>query len=66
MGEKVLSLAPDLVDISYSLPNKHVFTYDLKRFGVENKVGESSVVLYPVADPSGLIVATIGRASAKL
>lgn len=66
MGERVLSLAPLLVDISYSLPNKHIFTYDLKRFGLENKVGDASVVLYPVADPSGLITATIGRSSAKL
>jgi urate oxidase len=60
MGEHVLECFPDIHEISYALPNKHVFGYDLDRFGLENK-GKNMSVYYPVNDPSGLITATIGR-----
>ena len=65
IGEVLLNVCPQIHDISYALPNKHVFTYDLKRFGLENKTGDKSTVYYPVADPSGLITATIGRKGAS-
>ncbi|EGF80481.1 hypothetical protein BATDEDRAFT_11731 [Batrachochytrium dendrobatidis JAM81] len=66
MGELVLASCPHVKDITYELPNKHVFVYDLKRFGVTNQTGGASTVYYPVADPSGLITATISRSRAKL
>ncbi|KAH6593833.1 hypothetical protein BASA50_007059 [Batrachochytrium salamandrivorans] len=66
MGELVLTACPHVHDITYELPNKHVFVYDLKRFGIDNKTGGASTVYYPVADPSGLITATISRQRSKL
>ncbi|KAI8927132.1 hypothetical protein BC831DRAFT_453431 [Entophlyctis helioformis] len=64
MGDRVLAVCPDIVDVKYELPNKHVFVYDLGRFGLVNQTGKSkSTVYYPVADPSGLITATISRPS---
>ncbi|RKO87732.1 uricase [Blyttiomyces helicus] len=65
MGTEILKLYPDVVDISYALPNKHVFAYDTDRFGLKN-LREGTNVYYPVADPSGLITATIGRSKPKL
>ncbi|KAJ3216742.1 hypothetical protein HDU67_009068 [Dinochytrium kinnereticum] len=76
MGEHILSIFPEVNLVHYALPNKHVFGYDLDRFGLQNK-GKNMTVFYPVADPSvdslsnilqtkGLITATIGRSKAKL
>ncbi|KAI8846216.1 hypothetical protein BC829DRAFT_398972 [Chytridium lagenaria] len=65
MGEHILKYFPDVSFVHYALPNKHVFGYDLDRFGLQNK-GKHMSVYYPVADPSGLITATIGRSKAKL
>ncbi|KAJ3333093.1 hypothetical protein HDU76_011461 [Blyttiomyces sp. JEL0837] len=65
MGEVSLAAFPDIFEIEYALPNKHVFGYDLDRFGEKN-TGANMNVYYPVADPSGLITATIRRKSAKL
>ncbi len=68
MGELVLDRFKDVQEISFALPNKHVFRFDLERFGMKNtgKMGEVCTVLYPVSAPSGLITATLGRRKAKL
>lgn len=65
MAERVLNEVKEVESIKYTLPNIHVFLYDLKRFGIENKIGDGAV-LYPVADPSGTITAEIRRSKAKL
>lgn len=39
--------------VSYSLPNKHYFAFDLARFGLKNE-GKDQDIFYPVADPSGM------------
>ncbi|KAJ3264566.1 hypothetical protein HK104_006449 [Borealophlyctis nickersoniae] len=62
MGQVVLGRFECVKGVKYVLPNRHVFGVDLERFGVENsQVGEAGRVLYPVADPSGYITATMMR-----
>jgi len=51
--------------VSYSLPNKHYFAFDLARFGLKNE-GKDQDIFYPVADPSGLITGTVTRKNARL
>ncbi|KAJ3096821.1 hypothetical protein HDU96_000635 [Phlyctochytrium bullatum] len=65
MGEHILGVFPEVAEVSYALPNKHVFGYDLDRFGLKN-TGKDQNVYFPVTDPSGLITATIGRVKPKL
>lgn len=65
--EEALKLLPELDTLSISLPNSHVFVYDLERFGVKNNAKGHGGMYFPVADPNGLITATVGRANkAKL
>jgi urate oxidase len=54
MGRAALEACPHLAEIRLSAPNKHHFTYDLARFGIENK-GE---VFHADDRPYGLIQAT--------
>jgi urate oxidase len=57
MGRAVLELRPDIVEISFTAPNKHHHLVDLSPFGVEND-GE----VFIAADrPYGLIEATVTR-----
>lgn len=65
-GEATLAAHKGIVDISYSLPNKHYFDWDGSPFGIDN-TGKNTTVYVPQANPSGLIKATIARrATAKL
>ena len=57
MGTKALEAVPELDSISMRLPNSHYFTYDLKRFGMENK----NEIFYPAPNPHGDIAATVTR-----
>lgn len=65
-GQRVLAEIPAIQSVTFSLPNIHYFMYDLQRFGVPNRIGDGSAILYPVADPAGLITATMTRIDAKL
>ncbi len=57
MGEAVLSTAPEVEQISLTLPNKHCLLVDLRPFGMENP----NEVFLPVDEPHGLIEATLRR-----
>jgi urate oxidase len=57
MGKKILESISEVDQVWFSLPNKHIFIYDLARFGIEN----NSEVFQPQTDPSGLIEGTISR-----
>ncbi|KAG0020864.1 hypothetical protein BGZ82_011479 [Podila clonocystis] len=48
--------------VSYALPNRHFFAVDLNYFRGTKNLAEHADVYQPVADPSGLITATIARA----
>ncbi|KAF9142321.1 hypothetical protein BGX30_002903 [Mortierella sp. GBA39] len=48
--------------VSYALPNKHFFAVDLSYFRGTKNLQEHADVYQPVADPSGLISATVARA----
>ncbi|KAJ1984062.1 hypothetical protein H4R33_004508 [Dimargaris cristalligena] len=65
MADVVLRDCPGVQEISYALPNNHVFGVDLKPFGLNN-TGANLDVYMPISDPSGLITATITRKSANL
>jgi len=62
MGKRILEKYAHVEHVWFSLPNKHVFIYDLARFGLEN----NNEVFQPVSDPNGLIEGTISRQRAKL
>jgi urate oxidase len=65
MAHEFLNVAEPVTSISYALPNKHVFTVDLKPFGLKN-TDKDATVFMPFDAPSGLITATISRRDAKL
>ncbi|KAF9279543.1 hypothetical protein BGZ74_002829 [Mortierella antarctica] len=48
--------------VSYALPNRHFFAVDLSYFRGTKNLAEHADVYQPLADPSGLITATIARA----
>jgi len=48
--------------VSYALPNRHFFAVDLNYFRGTKNLAEHADVYQPLADPSGLITATIARA----
>ncbi|KAG9068959.1 hypothetical protein KI688_009849 [Linnemannia hyalina] len=53
--------------VSYALPNRHFFAVDLNYFRGTKNLQEHADVYQPVADPSGLITATVARSlSARL
>ncbi|MCX4095361.1 factor-independent urate hydroxylase [Nocardia sp. alder85J] len=60
MGRTALEVYPNLAEIRLSAPNKHHFTYDLARFGVDN----AEEVFHADDRPYGLIQATVQRADA--
>jgi len=54
-------------DVSYKLPNKHYFAVNMDYIGIKNLKPRDAEVFQPVADPSGLIIATVSReAKARL
>lgn len=57
MGEAVLEARPEIVEIRFSMPNKHHFAVDLEPFGLENH----NEVFYASDRPYGLIEGTVTR-----
>ena len=57
IGRAVLEAVPSIVEIRLSAPNKHHFTVDLSRFGLEN----SNEVFIAADRPYGLIQTTVTR-----
>jgi len=60
MGKKVLEKIPEVVDISFAMPNIHHFHVDLSPFNLDNN-GNNRTVYCPINQPSGLITATLSR-----
>ncbi len=57
MGKAVLENFPELVEISFSLPNIHYLPIDFSRFGLEN----DNRIFLPTDEPHGLIEARLTR-----
>jgi urate oxidase len=57
MGEAVLEKFPDIVEISFSLPNIHYLPVDLARLGLQN----GNQIFLPTDEPHGLIEARLSR-----
>ncbi|HSJ33854.1 MAG TPA: urate oxidase [Acidimicrobiia bacterium] len=57
MGEAVLEAVPEMVELSFRLPNQHHLGFDLDRFGVEDR----GIVFHPVSEPYGDIRFTVTR-----
>ncbi|SIN68738.1 factor-independent urate hydroxylase [Agromyces cerinus] len=57
MGSSVLEVHPEIVEIRFSMPNKHHFVVDLSAFGLDNP----NEVFYAADRPYGLIEATVMR-----
>jgi urate oxidase len=57
MGEVALARIPELVDMSFVMPNKHYIPVDLRWFGMS----DTNTVFLPTDEPYGRIEATIQR-----
>jgi len=57
MGQAVLESFPEIVEISFSLPNIHYLPIDFSRFGLEN----DNRIFLPTDEPHGLIEARLTR-----
>ena len=57
MAEAALERAPEVVEVSLSLPNKHHLLADLSPFGFRN----DNEIFVPTDEPYGLIEATVRR-----
>jgi urate oxidase len=57
MGEAVLASFDDVVEIHFSLPNKHHLLVNLEPFGLNN----NNEIFLPTVEPYGLIEATFRR-----
>jgi urate oxidase len=54
MAKRILDANPQIETVSYALPNKHNFSYDLERFGLGLKnTGNDADVFVPFSEPSG-------------
>ncbi|KAJ2172995.1 hypothetical protein GGF45_004515 [Coemansia sp. RSA 551] len=62
MADRILNDFSHVDDVYYALPNIHYFPFDLSKFGLKNTQTDAEVYM-PIADPSGLITATISRPS---
>jgi urate oxidase len=60
MGTAVLEAYPQIAEVRLAAPNKHHFSYDLARFGIEN----NNEVFHADDRPYGLIQATATRGDA--
>ncbi|KAJ2716348.1 hypothetical protein H4R19_000700 [Coemansia spiralis] len=60
MADRILHEFAAIDDVYYALPNIHYFPYNLEPFGLKNLQTDAEVYM-PIADPSGLITATIAR-----
>ncbi|KAF4306804.1 hypothetical protein SLS57_003171 [Botryosphaeria dothidea] len=65
MSDQILSAAPLVETVSYSLPNKHYFEIDLSWFKGTKNTGKDAEVFAPQTDPNGLIQCTVGRKGSK-
>ncbi|EIW71993.1 hypothetical protein TREMEDRAFT_70604 [Tremella mesenterica DSM 1558] len=61
--QKILKSCEEIKEASMALPNKHYIPVNLSPFGLDNGLGYEggAEVFHPVADPSGLITATVTR-----
>eukprot|EP00611_Tribonema_gayanum_P022072 TRINITY_DN4367_c0_g2_i2.p1 TRINITY_DN4367_c0_g2~~TRINITY_DN4367_c0_g2_i2.p1 ORF type:complete len:311 (-),score=126.40 TRINITY_DN4367_c0_g2_i2:261-1193(-) len=67
MGGAVLSIAPQVTDITLYMPNVHNMPFDLAKLGMSNTDHTGNIdILYPIDEPHGIIQATIVRPGAKL
>jgi len=57
MGEAVLNAVPEVVEIDFTLPNKHCLLVDLSRFGQDNP----NEIFVPTDEPHGTIQARVAR-----
>jgi len=57
MAEAALERCDQIAEIRLSMPNKHHISFDLSRFGMENR----NEVFFPTDEPYGLIEATLRR-----
>lgn len=63
MSTEILKAADSVYSVTYSLPNKHFFLFDLEWKGLKNESG----LYYPSPHPNGLINCTVVRdAKSKL
>ncbi|KAI7823997.1 uricase [Kickxella alabastrina] len=60
MADRILRQFGVVDDVYYALPNIHYFPVDLGKLGLRN-LAEDAEVYMPLADPSGLITATVSR-----
>jgi urate oxidase len=58
MAEAALEVAPEISQVTLSMPNQHCLLVNLAPFGRENK----NVLFTPTTEPHGLIEATVVRA----
>ena len=52
MAKRILGIHKEVSSVSYALPNKHCFAFDLERFGLKNS-GVHTDIYVPFEDPSG-------------
>ncbi len=57
MGKRALEDAPDISEISLTMPNEHRLLVDLSPFGMDNP----NEIFVPVDEPSGMITGTVAR-----
>ena len=61
MCDQILSVAPLVNAVDYSLPNKHYFEIDLSWHKGLKNTGKDAEVYAPQTDPNGLIKCTVAR-----
>lgn len=62
MCQLILTAHPEIVTVSYSLPNKHYVPIDLSwHNNIQNMSVQDAEVFVPLDAPSGLITATVSR-----
>lgn len=61
MCDEILAAQPAVMDVDYSLPNKHYFDIDLSWHNGLKNTGEDAEVYAPQSDPNGLIKCTVSR-----
>ncbi|CAI7595495.1 unnamed protein product [Penicillium bialowiezense] len=65
MADLILSAAPLVETVEYSLPNNHYFEVDLSWHKGLKNTGKDAEVYAPQSNPNGLIKCTVGRAGQK-
>jgi len=61
MADAALAAAPQIDDITLTMPNKHCLLVDLSRFGQDNP----NEIFVPTDEPHGYIEARISRDGAR-